>query len=205
MTLFEKDRHLLEAFRAGRRDALETVFEAYVEDVARLVRLGFSIDGRAHIYGIPDPDEQREIIHDVFVRAFDERARLRYDGLRPYRPYLLRIAQNLMIDRARRVQRRPANVGSGMEPLAFEDLVSGRATTPSVEEDLDWNRQREAAARYMDALPETEREFVRLRFVEALPQTKVAEALGITRRRVRTLEKRALRGLLQLLKREKLL
>lgn len=205
MTEFEKDRRLLEAFRAGRRDALESVFNAYIEDVARVVRLGFSVDGRSRIYGTSDPEEQREIIHDVFVRAFEEKARLRYDGLRPYRPYLLRIAKNLMIDRARRAKRRPVNVGSGMEPPAFEDLVSGCIPMPTREEDLDWKRQRRVAARYMESLPEEERDFVRLRFVESLPQARVAEVLGITRRRVRTLEKRSIRGLLQLLQREKLL
>ena len=203
--MFDDDRALLDAFRAGERLALQRVFDAYVDDVAKLIRLGFTLESGVHILGTSGPDEQNDIIHDVFVRAFSKRARLGYDGIRPYGPYLMRIAQNLVIDRVRKVKRRPTHVGAGMEASDLDDLVSADAPAPEGEEDLDWKRQRAVASSYMESLPDELREFVRLRFVEGLPQIKVAKSLGITRRRVRTLERRALRGLLKLLQREKLL
>ena len=50
--------------------------------------------------------ELEDTVQTVFLRAFDERARLAYDGLRPYRNYLFSIARNLVIDglRGKRVE-----------------------------------------------------------------------------------------------------
>src|SRR6478672_2492853 len=87
----EWDRELLSAFRAGERAALERVYLAYVDDVFRLIAVGFE----------RNPHEQRSLVQDVFVRAFSDRARLGFDGIRPYRPYLLTIARNVLVDRAR--------------------------------------------------------------------------------------------------------
>lgn len=205
MPVFVDDRALLDAFRAGERHALEAVCNAYMDDVSMLVRLGFSLDGGGHIRGITDPDEQRDVIQEVFVRALSEKARVGYDGLRPYRPYLLRIAKNLMIDRARRIGRRPKKVEPRTEGLDIDDLIDRNAPMPEPEEDLDWKEQRAVALRYMESLPPELGEFVQHRFVDCESQAAVGKALGITRRRVRTLESRALRGLITLLEQEKLL
>src|SRR5262249_10922972 len=100
--LLAGDRELLDAFRRGDREALARVYHHYVDAVARLVRYGFLLETRnLRISGARDVDAENEIIQDVFVRAFGERARLGYDGIRPYRPYLLRIAKNLLVDQAR--------------------------------------------------------------------------------------------------------
>ena len=41
-------------------------------------------------------------MQEAFRRAFEERARSAYDGLRPYRRYLLTITRNLVIDQLRK-------------------------------------------------------------------------------------------------------
>ncbi len=46
--------------------------------------------------------ELEDLIQEVFVRAFSEKGRLAYDGLRDYEPYICTIARNLLIDRARK-------------------------------------------------------------------------------------------------------
>jgi RNA polymerase sigma-70 factor (ECF subfamily) len=176
-----------------------------MDDVSTLVRLGFALDASTHIRGISDPDEQRDAVQEVFVRALSEKARMSYDGLRPYRPYLLRIAKNLMIDRARKIKRRPTKAEPRSGVLDVDDLIDRDAPMPEPEEDMDWRNQRRVAIRYMETLPGDLRELVQLRFVDCRSQASVAEALGITRRRVRTLEKRCLAGLVTLLEKEKLL
>jgi len=197
----QHERALLDAFRAGSQDALTAVFNAHVDDIARVVRFGFALDDRSHVYGIADPEEQEDMIQEVFVRAFADKARAAYDGLRPYRPYLFRIAKNLMIDRARKIGRRPTKVEPSSE-ISIDALIDRDAPLPELEEDIDWKNQRAIARRYIASLSSELSELVQLRFVECLAQAEVARAMGITRRRVRTLEKRTLTGLLRLLKRE---
>ncbi|MFW2388199.1 MAG: RNA polymerase sigma factor [Polyangiales bacterium] len=201
LSLLQDSRALLDDFRAGTSDALTTVFNAYVDDIARVVRFGFALDDRSYVYGIADSEEQKDMVQEVFVRAFADKARAAYDGLRPYRPYVLRIAKNLMIDRARKIGRRPKKVEPSVE-ISIDALIDRDAPLPELEEDIDWKNQRAIARSYIGSLSSELSELVRLRFVECLAQADVARAMGITRRRVRTLEKRALTGLVRLLKRE---
>ena len=103
MTVFEENQELLLAFREGTREALTRVYQHYVDEVARGVRRGFFLgEGRERIPGAPDDQAQRELVQEVFLRAFSEKARNAYDGLRPFRPYLMRIVRNLLIDYWRR-------------------------------------------------------------------------------------------------------
>ncbi len=201
VSFLQESRALLEGFRAGTPDALTAVFSAYVDDIARVVRFGFALDDRSYVYGIVDPEEQKDMIQEAFVRAFADKARAAYDGLRPYRPYLLRIAKNLMIDRARKIGRRPTKVEPSSE-ISIDDLIDRDAPLPELEEDIDWKNQRAISRRYIGSLSSELSELVQLRFVDCLAQADVARAMGITRRRVRTLEKRTLTGLVRLLKRE---
>ena len=201
----QDDRALLDAFRAGEPGALTAIFNAYVDDVARVVRFGFALDDGSHVYGISDSEEQSDVVQEVFVRAFADKARTAYDGLRPYRPYLLRIVKNLMIDRARKIGRRPTRVEPTPDLPSIDALIDGDAPVPAPEEDIDWKNQRAIARRYVASLSADLSRFVELRFVECLSQAEVAKALRITRRRVRTLEKRTLAGLVRLLKEEKAL
>jgi RNA polymerase sigma factor (sigma-70 family) len=183
----EWDRELLAAFRAGERSALERVYLAYVDDVFKLIAVAFE----------RDPREQRSLVQDVFVRAFAERARLGYDGLRPYRPYLLTIARNLLVDRAR-----TANVERGRRAdvdvdaiIASDGPIPGETT-----DDPEQAAARAKVAAYVATLDPESRRFVELRFEQSLSQADVADRLEVTRRRVRTLEARVIKGLRRYLK-----
>ena len=92
MTVFSGRRELLDQFRSGDRAALRTVYERYVDDVETLARRGFTIESSEHVYvrGVSG-DGVRELVQDTFTRAFASSARTAYDGISPYRPYLLRI------------------------------------------------------------------------------------------------------------------
>lgn len=192
MTVFEGKRELLDAFRAGDRSALEVVYMRYVDDVFDLARYGFALGGGKRVPGSTLPDLQRDLVHDVFVRAFAERARVAYDGLRPYRPYLLRIARNAIIDAARR---------RGAVPLELvdDDVADPDPAAPPAD-DLDWQRLTSAARGWREGLDSECRELVRLRFEEDLGQREAAARMRATRRRVRTLEARVRRGLLAYLR-----
>jgi RNA polymerase sigma-70 factor (ECF subfamily) len=199
--LLEADRALLDAFRRGDREALSQVYFRYVDSVATLVRFGFMLDAHGlRVPGARDPDDERESVQEVFVRAFAERARRGYDGIRPYRHYLLRIAKNLLIDRQR---------ARGHEVALDAGALDGDEPDPaSVYEpapDVHWQRQAAATSDYVAGLSPELRELVRLRFEDGYSQAHAAEQMQVSRRRVRTLERRAMTGLRRYLKRMKLL
>lgn len=180
------DRELLDAFRKGERDALQQVYRAHVAKVQQVITYGCNT-GSGRVPGV-GRERCEDLVQEVFVKAFAERARQAYDGLRPYEPYLLQIARNLLVDRARR---------SGRELLATDDAEQEPLSPleTSLERQMHFGRLREATVAFLASLSDEEQRFVELRFVQELSQYEVSSAMGLTRRRVRTLEKRAQEGL----------
>ena len=198
MTIFEGRPELLQDFRAGVREALAQVYEFYFKDVFRLVKRGFVLSGPPPVAvpGLVNPGAQQDVVQDVFVRAFSESARLGYDGIRPYRPYLLRIAKNLRIDQERRQRRERLTYDPELETPEGTDEPGDAPVPPLSQEDaLDFARRRRATLAFLETVDAETRAYANLRFVEELSQAEVASTLQVTRRRTRTLERRLLRGL----------
>ena len=196
--VFEQHPELLRRFRAGERDALSCVYRFYFDDVYRLGQHGFTTrDGMRG--GRIEPEADRiDFVQDVFVKAFASEARSSYDGLRPYRPFLLRIARNLRVDLARRAGREPAaaKLVAG-DYLDLDELIERGTTLPApacVEASLHWQKLVEHTATIVGGLETDVRDVARLRFTEELSQLEAAARLGTTRRRIRTLEGRLLQG-----------
>jgi RNA polymerase sigma factor (sigma-70 family) len=193
MTFFDGDSERLKAFRVGHRSVLEQVFRTYADDVGRVLRLGFRLDREALVVpGLHDVDREKELLQEVFVRAFNERARLAYNPLQPYRPYLMQIARNLLLDEHRRRGRAQGDVAQA----ALAEAVD---LEPSADLALETLRLKEATAAYCQSLEQGVQQFIRLRFDEGLSQADVAQRLGVTRRRVRTLEELVHAGLREFL------
>ncbi len=197
MTIFVDNRDLLDRFRRGERPALTAVYHRYVDDVATLARRGFTIESSGHVYvrGL-DADGEREVVQETFVKAFAEKARLAYDGVSPYRPYLLRITKNHMIDRYRAGQRPTVPIDeTGVGDL--DDLLARNANLPAGTEPEDpaWVALRAATNDYVATLDDESRHVIALRFVEEQSQDETASRMSCTRRRVRTIEDRVLAGL----------
>ncbi len=187
------DRALLDGFRRGHRAALEVVYRQHVDAVLAVFRRGF-VSGEARVQGLRSEDLCMELTQEVFMKAFAESARQSYDGLRPYQPFLERIAKNLAIDRLRKRREVPIEDLAGPSEVNPEDRLDPQ-DAPDPEADLHTKRLREATQAFMKTQDEEVQTFVKLRFVQELSQYEVLEQMKITRRRVRTLEKRALEGL----------
>jgi RNA polymerase sigma-70 factor, ECF subfamily len=81
----------------------------------------------------PDPASAEDIVQETFIRAWRHLPRLSADD-RPVRPWLYRVARNLMIDANRAARARPMTVpgqsageigtDSGMEEILDRQLVS---------------------------------------------------------------------------------
>lgn len=197
MTIFADNRDLLDRFRRGDRDALAAVYYRYVDEVATLARRGFTIESSGHVYvrGL-DADGERELVQETFLKAFAEKARLAYDGVSPYRPYLLRITKNLMIDRYRAAQHATVELdetGVGdIDQLLATNAELAAGTEP---EDLHWKSLRIATTEYVATLDDESRQLVALRFVDERSQDETAMHMKCSRRRVRTVEERVIAGL----------
>ena len=177
-----------DAFRRGDKAALAAVYDEHVRLVEFVARRGF-IAGGAHVPGAPEGDVE-DLVQECFLRAFGLKARQAYDPSRPYRPYLLQILRNLMVDHARK-RGRALSVLSH-EPVDLDALPesSEDLAMPGPEDHVYWAQLREAYQDFEAELLDEESDFIRLRYVEERAQRDVATSMSITRRHVRTLETR---------------
>jgi RNA polymerase sigma factor (sigma-70 family) len=197
MADLSEDRDLLVAFREGRREALERVYDQHVHEVAKLLRSGFGYQtgGKpAAFSGYHQPYELENAVQEVFTRAFAPRARQSYDGLRPYGAFLHGIARHVVLDRLRRLSARRESI----------ELVDAAGPAPEYEETLDERRGRELVQGFLrEACDERDRTLFALRFEDDLSQLAAASAAGLTRIQVRRWETRFRARLLRYLKRSR--
>jgi RNA polymerase sigma factor (sigma-70 family) len=183
MTLLTEDSALLAAFREGRREALERVYRHYVGDVVAFLARRF-----------PSRAELEAVTQEVFIRAFSDSARAGYDGLRPYRAFLLGVARNT----AMRALERRAGESARFAPLDEDEA----GPPPAPEQDLHAARGRELVAAFLaGACDDRDRKLFQLRFDEGLSQEAAAQAAGLTRIQVRRWESKLRARLLRQLKR----
>lgn len=157
---------------------------------AELVRHWYAEHGEALYrylrFHLPSADLADDLTAEVFLRAV--RASDQYDPARgPARPWLFRIAQNVLRDHHRRAGRRRE------VPMdQFRDLVW---EAPSIEERLLHEEEVALLLEALQRLPETDRELVGLRYGSGLSGAEIGELLGVTEQVVRTRLWRALRRL----------
>jgi RNA polymerase sigma factor (sigma-70 family) len=194
------DREHLAAFRAGQRDALEEVYRRHVSDVAAFLRTGFmytSNDQPLRFPGVRDSFELESFVQEVFARGFEERARLAYDGVRPYGAFLNGIAKNLVLDRLRKQARHG-------EVLAGPDVIdaAGADAPPEWETSEDERRGRALVAEFVEtACDDRDRTLYALRYERELSQDDTAREAGLTRIQIRRWETKFRARLLRFLKR----
>jgi RNA polymerase sigma factor (sigma-70 family) len=207
MTLLVDDRDLLARFREGRPDALDQVYRHYAPQVARFLRSGFMYlsNGQPMPHrGLVAPFELESAVQEVFTRALTERARLAYDGLRPYLGFLCGIARNVMLDELRKRARR----GEVLEPAEAieqrEAAVGGGATAEPAHpaDSIDERRGRDLVDTFLTAeCDDRDRTLFQLRYREELSQVEAASRAGLTRIQVRKWETKFRGRLLRYLKR----
>jgi RNA polymerase sigma factor (sigma-70 family) len=191
MSLLRTDRKLLDRFRAGSPEALGVVYWGYVRKVERLLSAGFEVRHRGTWVGgaCCQPADLADLVQDVFVRAFSDKGRQAYDGLRDYGPYLYAIARNVLVDWAR--------VRGREIPSPWTELATAIERAPLVENAAPWAEPAtmRVVEEYLRALPQDLREVHRLRHEQGLSQEQAAQKLSVGRQTLRTLERRLQDGL----------
>jgi len=173
------DGALLESFRRGDRTALERVYSLYARDVEERVRTVLIRLGRLTAADLAD------LVQESFLRAFSDRARAQYDGQRDYGPFVIAIARNVVVDWSRRAGREVPlpdifellfeQAGDAVDPPPFDPALLANTEA------------------YVAALPPDLQAVHQARFVLGMPQRQAAEAIGVSRQSLRTLEKKLLR------------
>jgi RNA polymerase sigma-70 factor, ECF subfamily len=178
----EFGRELLAAFRRGERAAMEQVYWGCVDEIERVVRSALA-KARIQSRWQASASDVRDLVQETFVRAFDERARIAYDGLRPYLPFLCTIARNLVVDAVRKQGREITTAELELPDEPEPELPwTDRATVRAVEE-------------YLAGLdPELRAVHERL-YVQNESQEAAGRALGLSRQQVRTLAHKLRAGL----------
>ena len=197
--LLVENRALLDRFRRGEPEALAEVFRAYATGVAKILRLGFDFasDGRqCRFHGVRTEFDLEDRLHDVFARAFAEKARLGYDGLTPYSTYLRTIAKNLIIDDFRKKER-------ALTEYSIEVIESAprREEDGDPESDVSRRELAQLVASFEASLPEREQMIYRMRFREELEHRDIVAKTGLSESKVKTSEKRIRVAFFELMKR----
>lgn len=192
----EGDRALLDAFRRGERAALERVFDLYVQDVAKTVRAGVvvQVDGRPTRLGADLPEHEAEsLVQETFARAFAQKVRDGYDGVRPFGAYLATIARNLIVDRGRRAQRSARVFARGVDVEQLGD--DGPAADPA--ERLEQKQLAELLTSWASTLGEPERSIFKLRYEGQKSHRETAADLGLSEIQIRRRDTRLRAELLE--------
>jgi RNA polymerase sigma factor (sigma-70 family) len=183
---------LLSQFRLGEAVALTRVYYAYVSDVLAFLKRGFVFNAgekRFDFHGYKEPWHLESAVQEVFIKAFSMAARTAFDGIRPYRNYLFRIARNSVIDDFRN---KKGDIFNIQERVAGDDdrvlLDKHEPFTP--ERELVDKQLMETVERYIDQLAAEIQPFFNARFKKGESVESCARRFGWSEYRVKREEKR---------------
>lgn len=168
------ERRLVEAAQQDRAHfgaVYEKYFEVVYAYVARRVR---------------DRAATEDLTSEVFRKALAHLPRFKWTGA-PFAAWLLRIAANLIADRAKRVARE--------EQSDSEELADRSRSAQAQQSDLEAAERRAHVIRLVDELPEDQRRVVRMRFAEEKSIGEIAAQLDRTEGAVKQLQFRAFQTL----------
>ncbi|MBI5507309.1 MAG: sigma-70 family RNA polymerase sigma factor [Deltaproteobacteria bacterium] len=214
MTLLVENRGLLRDFRTGAPAALREVFLRYAPEVAQFLRRGFTFrvgERQVRFAGYREVFAVEDALQEVFRRAFSDNARSSYDGLRPFRAYLLTIAKNAVINEFHARRRQLDQVGfeemrdvpGGEDYSAADNPLEAAAevTTGNPERDLQSRELRALVTEYRRGLAAREAQVFDLRYAEGLSHSDITLRLGLSASKIKTTEERIRKGLLRFMHR----
>jgi RNA polymerase sigma-70 factor (ECF subfamily) len=166
---------------------MEAVYLHYAPLLSAIIFRGLATQGGR--VRLSSPYELGSVVQETFARAFQERARLAYDGMSPYRAYLAAIARNYLLNELR-VKEEPSSdaaielaMGRGVDAaIAFSSAPRG---PDELAEEREISRLVEG---FLSERTEREQMVFRARFVDRKTQDDSATATGLTRIQVRRIE-----------------
>ena len=164
------ERIMVMAALAGDEEAFETVIRTYSRKVYIIA------------YGIlQDQSEAEEIVQDTFLKAHNQRTKLREPEKFP--AWLMTVTRNGARDRLRR--RKPQ-----ASPETFETLVDEKTATPGSA--MEQEEHQAHIRRALASLPEEHRTALTLRYLEGLDYRAIETEMGLSNGALRGILGRAL-------------
>lgn len=126
-----------------------------------------------------DAAEAEDVLQDLWIKLGRDPG----GPVAQPRPYLYRMAQNLVLDRVRERRRRSARDQAWSDSEFGRPGETGEVADPGADAEAALAARGEAArlARAIEALPEGARRVLRLHKIDGLSQGEVAARLGISR------------------------
>ena len=131
-------------------------------------------------------------MQETFARAFSASTRRNYDGERPFKNYLFSIAKHLVLREVQRKER----VLSVEQTDETTDILARRGVNfgltsaeQSPEHQVADDQLHGVTATFIEELDEEEKTFFSIRFARGLTQEATAKEMGVTRARIKLLEK----------------
>ncbi|ARU62240.1 hypothetical protein CBW65_15415 [Tumebacillus avium] len=156
----------------SKQEAIEGLFALYADEIYRYAR-----------YTLQDHAEAKDVVQEVFFRAFQRWDSFRHDS--SYKTWLLTIARNYMYDLLRKKKTRLRVLTQWFTRQEDIHPLAGVEERMVLEESLA-------------LLKESYRQVIILRHVQELSVAETAEVLGWTEGKVRTTLHRALHKLREL-------
>ncbi len=172
----DADTHELVAWaQFGDTDAFAALYMRYFDRVYGYLRMS-----------LRDRHEAEDLAQQVFLKALDHLDQFETAPDRPFRPWLFRIARNLLVDHLRK--HRPALFE---DPQEIPDRpAAGPADIATMESTLAWMSDSEVTL-FIERLPLPQRQVITLRYLIGLSLEEIAEVLGRSPGSVRMLDLRA--------------
>ena len=138
---------------------------------------------------VRDRAATEDLTSEVFRKALVNIDRFKWTGA-PFGAWLLRIAANVIADRAKRHKR------EGSDADTSSTMGSNESRTPESQQiQLEDAERRAWVIRMVDDLPEDQRRVVRMRFAEEKSINEIASELGRSEGAVKQLQFRAFQNL----------
>jgi RNA polymerase sigma-70 factor (ECF subfamily) len=164
-----EERTLIQAAQQGDQDALRTLLE----------RLARPLYAAVILPRVGDPVDAEDILRDTLARAVERLGSFHWTGAGFY-PWLRQIAINLVVDRARRQNRRTRAEGE----IERQAAVVQPLHHAGAEEMLIEQQERAVALRMLEQamgqLAGRQRRAIELRLLEEKPREACAAELGVT-------------------------
>jgi RNA polymerase sigma-70 factor (ECF subfamily) len=172
------ERALVEA---AQRDAsrFAEIYERYFELVYAYV-----------VRRVRERAVSEDLTSEVFRKALASLPRFKWTGA-PFGAWLLRIASNLIADRAKRAGREISADETSMAAATVNEPVNSQSQQRMMEE----AERRAQLFRLVDALPADQRRVVAMRFAEEKSISEIAAALNRSEGAIKQLQFRALQDL----------
>ena len=172
MAIYVDDKELVAAHQAGDTEAFEELVREY--------RASLFSHGRRKLYCDAAAEDA---VQETLVRAY--RALPKFNGEYRLGPWLHRIMANVCVDEVNRRVRDGEKINKfAAQPISEFDV-------PGVEEELGLDFDGSHVTRALEELPDSYSEALKLKFVDELGYSKLAEATGVSEQNARARVSRA--------------